>query len=224
MKLSYRIIGTVILSFYCFCLRAQPVIKKNIPADPSVDYQRLSNIDTLINGYVNRGWVPGVVTLIVKDGKVIQNKAYGYSNVASKKPMEPNSIFRIASQTKAIVSTAVLMLYDQGKISLFDPVSKYLPGFKNQQVVDKFNAADTTYTTVAAKRPVTIKDLLTHSSGIDYPGIGTEEMKAIYAKANIPSGLGVVGENLVDEMNKLGGLPLAFQPGRQWRYGLSVDV
>jgi len=224
MKLSYRIIGTVILSFYCFCLRAQPVIKKNIPADPSVDYQRLSNIDTLINGYVNRGWVPGVVTLIVKDGKVIQNKAYGYSNVASKKPMEPNSIFRIASQTKAIVSAAVLILYDQGKISLQDPVSKYLPGFANQKVLDHFNAADTTYTTVPAKRPVTIKDLLTHTSGVDYPMIGSDEMKAIYAKENIPSGLGIFNGNLADEMNKLGQLPLAFQPGTQWRYGLSIDV
>ena len=224
MKLFYRIICALIIPFHFLSLNAQTVIKSTAARDAAIDYARLANIDTLINGYVNRGWVPGVVALILKDGKVIENKAYGYSDVASKKPMEPNSIFRIASQTKAIVSTAVLMLYDQGKISLFDPVSKYLPGFKNQQVVDKFNAADTTYTTVAAKRPVTIKDLLTHSSGIDYPGIGTEEMKAIYAKANIPSGLGVVGENLVDEMNKLGGLPLAFQPGTQWRYGLSVDV
>jgi CubicO group peptidase (beta-lactamase class C family) len=224
MKLSSRIIGTVVLSFYGFCSQAQPVIKKNIPADPSIDYQRLSNIDTLINGYVSRGWVPGVVTLIVKDGKVIENKAYGFSDVASKKPMEPNSIFRIASQTKAIVSSAVLILYDQGKISLQDPVSKYLPGFANQKVLDHFNAADTTYTTVPAKRPVTIKDLLTHSSGIDYPVIGSDDMKAIYAKEDIPSGLGVFNENLVDEMNKLGQLPLAFQPGTQWRYGLSVDV
>ena len=212
MKLFYNIICALIIPFHFLSLNAQTVIESTGAHDAAIDYTRLANIDTLINGYVKRGWVPGVVALIVKDGKVIQNKAYGYSDLASKKPMEPNSIFRIASQTKAIVSTAVLMLYDQGKISLFDPVSKYLPGFKNQKVMDKFNAADTTYTTVAAKRPVTIKDLLTHSSGIDYPGIGTEEMKAIYAKANIPSGLGVVNENLVDEMNKLGGCRSLFSP------------
>lgn len=221
---SARIVLTLVFIFHFFCPEAQTVIKKTAPADESVDYARLSNIDTLINGYVSRGWVPGVVTLIVKDGKVIQNKAYGYSDKASKKVMEPNTIFRIASQTKAIVSTAVLILYDQGKLSLQDPVSKYLPGFSDQKVLDKYNPADTTYTTVAVKRPVTIKDLLTHTSGIDYPMIGSDEMKAIYAKANIPSGLGVINENLIDEMNKLGRLPLAFQPGTQWRYGLSIDV
>jgi CubicO group peptidase (beta-lactamase class C family) len=224
MKLLYRTLGIVILSLYCCCLQAQTVIKNNIPPDPSVDYTRLSNIDTLINGYVSRGWVPGVVTLIVKDGKVIQNKGYGYSNVASRKPMEPNSIFRIASQTKAIVSAGILILYDEGKLSLQDRVSKYLPGFAHQTVLNKFNEADTTYTTVPAKRQVTIKDLLTHTSGIDYPVIGSKEMTAIYAKANIPSGLGVFNDNLEDEMNQLAQLPLAFQPGTQWRYGLSVDV
>lgn len=224
MKLLYQIMGTFFLSFYCCLLQAQTVIKNNTPRDATVDYTRLSNIDTLINGYVSRSWVPGVVTLIVKDGKVIQNKGYGYSNVASKKPMEPNSIFRIASQTKAIVSAGILILYDEGKLSLQDPVSKYLPAFAHQKVLDQFNAADTTYTTLPAKREVTIKDLLTHTSGIDYPVIGSKEMTAIYAKANIPSGLGVFNDNLEDEMNQLAQLPLAFQPGTQWRYGLSVDV
>lgn len=224
MKSFFRILFTIVFSFYFFSGQAQYIIKQSSSPDPSVDYARLSNIDTLINGYVERGWVPGVVTLIVKDGKVIENKAYGYSNVATKKPMQINSIFRIASQTKAIVSAGVLILYDEGKLSLQDPVSKYLPGFKDQKVLDKFNAADTTFTTVPAKRAVTIKDLLTHTSGIDYPVIGSDEMKAIYAKANIPSGLGVANENLVAEMNLLGHLPLAFQPGSQWRYGLSVDV
>lgn len=138
--------------------------------------------------------------------------------------MEPNSIFRIASQTKAIVSAGILVLYDQGRISLSDPVSKYLPGFSHQVVLDQYHAADTTYTTVPAKRAVTIKDLLTHTSGIDYPDIGSENMKAIYAKANIPNGLGITEDNLVDEMNRLGRLPLAFQPGTEWRYGLSIDV
>ncbi len=224
MKLFFKILLSAVLPFYFLAAQSQTIIRKTNGEDPSVDYAWLHNIDTLINGYVQRGWVPGVVTLIVKDGKVIQNKAYGYSNVASRKPMEPNSICRIASQTKAIVSTAVLMLYDEGKLSLQDPVSKYLPGFAHQTVLDHFNATDTTYTTVPAKREVTIKDLLTHTSGVDYAGIGSNEMKAIYAKENIPSGLGIVKVNLVEEMNKLGQLPLAFQPGTQWRYGLSIDV
>lgn len=224
MKLYSKFLCVAISVVLFLSSGGQSIIKSTATPDPSVDYNKLSNIDTLINGYVNRGWVPGVVTLIVKDGKIIQNKGYGYSDIASKKRMQPNSIFRLASQTKAIVSAGILILYDQGKISLRDPVSKYLPGFAKQTVIEKYNAADTTYTTVAVKRSVTIKDLLTHTSGIDYPGIGSETMKAIYAKAAIPNGLGNVDASLVEEMNRLGGLPLAFQPGTQWRYGLSIDV
>lgn len=224
MKYVSRIIFIVISTVSFLPTYAQKNIKKATVPSASIDYHRLANIDTLINGYVNRGWVPGVVALVVKDGNIILHKGYGYSNIASKKRMEPNSIFRIASQTKAIVSAAVMILYDQGKISLFDPVSKYLPGFANQTVLDHYNAADTTYTTLPVKRAVTIKDLLTHTSGIDYSLIGSEKMRAIYAKEKIPVGLGVFEPNLVDEMNKLGKLPLAFQPGKEWRYSLSIDV
>ncbi len=224
MKIFYRFLFVSSILFSFFISQGQTIVSSPGKTDASVDYKKLSNIDTLINGYVNRKWINGVVTIIVKDGKVIQNKGYGYSDFASKRMMQPNSIFRIASQTKAIVSAGILVLYDEGKISLSDPVSKYLPGFTNSKVLDKFNANDTTYTTVPAKRSVTIKDLLTHTSGIDYAVIGTDEMKAIYAKANIPSGLGVPDQNLIETINNLGKLPLAFQPGTQWRYGLSIDV
>jgi CubicO group peptidase (beta-lactamase class C family) len=190
----------------------------------SIDYKRLANIDTLINGYINRDWVKGVVTIVVKDGQVVQNKAYGYSDAETKKPMQPNSIFRIASQTKAIVSAGILVLYDEGKLALYDPVSKYIPEFAHETVLDSFHANDTTYTTVPAKRDITIKDLLTHTSGIDYPEIGSDKMKAIYAKAGLRAGIGAINDNLIDDMKKLGKLPLAFQPGEQWRYGLSIDV
>lgn len=224
MKIFYRILFSGLLAFCCFISNGQSIIVKAGKPDASVDYKKLANIDTLINGYINRKWVNGVVTIIVKDGNVIQNKGYGYSDVATKKMMQPNSIFRIASQTKAIVSAGILVLFDEGKLSLSDRVSKYLPGFANEKVLDKFNADDTTYTTVPAKRSITIKDLLTHTSGIDYPEIGTDEMKAIYAKNNIRAGIGVINQNLVETMNALGKLPLAFQPGTQWRYGLSIDV
>ena len=203
---------------------AQTTIKTNNTPNPSVDYKRLANIDTLVNGYLNRNWVKGVVTIIVKDGQVVQYKGYGYSDADTKKPMENNSIFRIASQTKAIVSAGVLVLYDEGKLSLNDPVSKYIPEFSHETVLDKFNAADTTYTTVPAKRDITIKDLLTHTSGLDYAGIGSDNMKAIYAKSNLPSGLSSVDQNLQDVMKRLAELPLVHQPGEKWTYGLNLDL
>jgi CubicO group peptidase (beta-lactamase class C family) len=203
---------------------AQTTIKTTDTKLASVDYKRLANIDTLVNGYISRDWVKGVVTIIVKDGQVVQYKGYGYADAAAKKPMENSSIFRIASQTKAIVSAGILILYDEGKLALNDPVSKYIPEFAHETVLDSLHASDTTFTTTAAKRDITIKDLLTHTSGLDYPGIGSDKMKAIYAKANIPSGLGVIDQSLSDAMRRLGKLPLAHQPGEKWTYGLNVDV
>ncbi len=223
MRTSYKIISFILLSFYFSCSNAQ-IIKTSGNQLASIDYKRLANIDTLVNNYINRDWVKGVVTIIVKDGQVVQNKAYGYSDAETNTQMQPNSIFRIASQTKAIVSAGILVLYDEGKLSLDDPVSKYIPQFAHETVLDSFHMSDTTYTTVPAKRDITIKDLLTHTSGLDYPGIGSDKMRAIYAKANIPSGLGVFDESLVEKMKALAKLPLAFQPGEQWRYGLSIDV
>lgn len=214
----------VCMALSIIACNAQTTIRTGSTPNPDVDYKKLANIDTLANGYVNRNWIKGVATIVVKNGQIIQYKGYGYADAASEKPMQKNSIFRIASQTKAIVSTGILILYDQGKLSLNDPVSKYIPEFAHETVLDKFNAEDTTYTTVAAKRDITIKDLLTHTAGIDYAGIGSDNMKAIYAKNNIPSGLGVIDADLLTTVKTLGKLPLAFQPGTQWRYGLNIDV
>jgi CubicO group peptidase (beta-lactamase class C family) len=217
---------TIVLALLLFSIasNAQTTLKTGDAPNTSIDYKKLANIDTLVNGYINRDWVKGVVTIVVKDGLVIQQKGYGYADAATKKSMEANSVFRIASQTKAIVSTGILILYDEGKLSLNDPVSRFIPEFAHETVLDSLHASDTTFTTVPAKRDITIKDLLTHTSGIDYAGIGSDNMKAIYAKYKIPSGIGAADQNLSTVMKTLGKLPLAFQPGTQWRYGLNVDV
>jgi CubicO group peptidase (beta-lactamase class C family) len=116
------------------------------------------------------------------------------------------------------------MLWEEGKFSLEDPVSKFIPSFANEKVLDKFNAKDTTYATVAAKRPITIRDLLTHTSGIGYAGIGSPEARAIYAKNKITGGLDVKDDKLSAAMTRLGSLPLMFQPGERWMYGLNTDL
>jgi CubicO group peptidase (beta-lactamase class C family) len=107
---------------------------------------------------------------------------------------------------------------------LDEPISDFIPEFKNPVVLDKYNAADTTYTTVPAKREITFRDLLTHSSGIDYADIGSDNMSAIYAKAGVPSGLGYFDANLLQKMKILAKQPLKFQPGEQWQYGLNTDL
>jgi CubicO group peptidase (beta-lactamase class C family) len=200
------------------------VIDRSGKPNSFVDYSRLTRIDSLINDYVKNNWVKGVATIIVKDNQLVQYKGYGYLDAGSKKTMPPDALFRIMSQTKAITSVGIMILYEQGKLLLDEPVGDFIPEFKNQVVLDKFNATDTTYTTVPAKRNVTIRDLLTHSSGIDYAGIGSNTMKAIYAKAGIPSGLGYFDADLLTEMKKLGKLPLAFQPGEKFQYGLNTDL
>ena len=208
---------------FSFFVSAQ-VIDRGNKLNPSIDYSRLKRIDSLINSYVKNDWVKGVVTLIIKDNQLTQYKGYGYADAATKKPMTANAIFRIMSQTKAITSVGILILYEQGKLLLDEPVGDFIPEFKNQVVLDKFNTTDTTYTTVPSKRNITIRDLLTHTSGIDYADIGSGTMKAIYAKAGIPSGLGYFDADLLTQMKRLGKLPLAFQPGERFQYGLNSDL
>lgn len=206
-----------------FLISAQVIKKNNIP-NATINYERLERIDSLLNDYIKKDWVRGVVTIIIKDNNIIQYKGYGFANEETKKPMAKNTIFRIMSQTKAITSVAAMMLFEEGKFLLDEPVSDFIPEYKNQRVIDKYNNADTTYTTVPAKREITFRDLLTHTSGLEYPAVGSDIFKAIYAKANIPSGLGFFNENLLERMKALGKLPLSHQPGEKWTYGLNSDL
>jgi CubicO group peptidase (beta-lactamase class C family) len=194
------------------------------PVENGFSADRLNRIDQLVNEHVEKQWVNGAVVMIVRNGKVIYHKGFGYSDLEKKTIMKKDDIFRIASQTKAITSLAVMMLFEEGKFFLDDPISKYIPEFKNPRVLGIVNWSDTTYTSQPAKGEITIRQLLTHTSGIDYAAIGSQEMKAIYAKAGIPSGIGTADYVLADKMKKLGALPLKHNPGENYTYGLNTDV
>lgn len=185
---------------------------------------RLKRIDKLIEQAVNDKWTNGATALVIHNGKIAYYKSFGYDDIENKKLMQRDNIFRIASQTKAITSVAVMMLYEEGKFLLDDAISKYIPAFKNPVVLDKYNEKDTTYTTIPAKREITIRDLLTHTSGISYAQIGEGPLNAIYRKIGIICGLGLEYKLLADDMKKLGRLPLLHQPGEKFTYGLNVDV
>lgn len=190
----------------------------------SVDYKKLTEIDGLVNDYISKSWLTGAVTIVIKDNQLVQYKGYGYADVESKKTMKADAIFRIMSQTKAITSVGIMILYERGKLLLDQPISDFIPEFKKPVVLDKFNDADSTYTTVPSKREITFRHLLTHTSGIDYTAIGSPKGKAIYAKNKIPSGLGYFDDNLLERMKALGKLPLSNQPGEKWLYGLNTDL
>jgi len=224
MKKSFifQVAGLIlILAFSC---TQTTELKETSPITVSVSGERLLRIDRMLQQGIDSGWIAGAVGFIARDGKIVYNKSFGVSNIEAKTPMHTDDIFRIASQTKAITSVAVMMLFEEGKFLLDDPISKYIPEFANPKVLDKFNEKDTTYTTVQANREVTIRDLLTHTSGIDYAGIGSDHMNAIYAKSGIPTGFVSEKINLGDKMRKLGRLPLVHQPGARFTYGLNVDV
>jgi CubicO group peptidase (beta-lactamase class C family) len=203
---------------------AQKVIPLTTPEAAGFSSERLKSLDREMNEWAQKEWMNGGVALIIHNGKVAYYKAAGYNDIETKSPLQKEGIFRIASQTKAITSVAMLMLVEEGKLLLDDPVSKYIPAFKKQQVLDKFNAADTTYTTVPAKSEITIRQLLTHTSGLGYAQIGSKESNAIYAKSKLTAGIGVKDDNLLDAMNRLGKLPLMHQPGEKWTYGLNSDL
>ncbi|MFI5162969.1 MAG: serine hydrolase domain-containing protein [Sphingobacteriales bacterium] len=228
---------TALLGLFAFIAFATPahsqskassskILVEAAPAAAGFSAARLDRIDSAMKSWVTQKWVNGSAILIARHGKIVFYKAHGYNDMDTKAPLDKNGIFRIASQTKALTVASVMMLWEEGKFSLDDPVSMYIPSFANEQVLATYNSKDTTYTTVPAKRPITIRDLLTHTSGLGYPGlsISTPAELAIYAKAKMTGGVGVKDQKIGDAMDRLGKLPLFFQPGEQWKYGLNMDV
>ncbi len=185
--------------------------------------EKLARIDKLIQGYIDSNWIAGAIGLVAQNGTIFYYKSLGYDDKEKGKLLQKDAIFRIASQTKAITAVAVMMLCEEGKFSLDDPISKYIPEFKNPKVLNTFNLTDTSFTTVPAKREITIRDLLTHTSGIGYAQIGSDTMNAIYYKAGI-SALGLRNRKPADDIKKLATLPLFYQPGETWEYGMNFDV
>jgi len=215
----------LLLFFVSFKALPQGVtLQPGNPVTENISPERLQRIDKLVKQYIDSGWIKGADAFIARNGKIVYNKAFGMDDSDIGKPMKTDAIFRIASQTKAITSVAVMILFEEGKFLLDDPISKYIPAFAHPRVLADFNAKDSSYTTIAAKREITIRDLLTHTSGIDYAQIGSANMKAIYAKAGIQAAFVTDHILLADAINKLGTLPLVNQPGEKFTYSLSIDV
>ena len=189
------------------------------------DASRLARIDRALQQYVDSNQIAGAVALVLRDGRPVYERAVGWADRESRKPMSADAIFRIASQTKAITSTAILMLVEEGKIGLGDPVSRFIPEFAHTTVATQ---SDTGRVIAPAKRQITIRDLLTHTSGISY---GVDR---VVAPLYTPKGLGPAAgwgwytadknEPICTTMARLGTLPFVAQPGERWVYGYSLDV
>ncbi|WP_462248755.1 serine hydrolase domain-containing protein [Ferruginibacter sp.] len=214
----------IFLVFFTLQTAIAQTLSPTIVKHSGVNYERLAQIDTILKYYEDKNWLAGDVVIIVKDNQVVYYKGHGYSNLSAKKPMQADAIFRIASQTKAITSLGIMQLFERGQLGLDQNISDFISEFKNPKLIKSFNAADSGFTTTPAKREITFRDLLTHTSGIDYPAIGNDTMQAVYAKNNIPSGLGYFNESLLSKMKALGALPLLHNPGERFTYGLNTDL
>jgi CubicO group peptidase (beta-lactamase class C family) len=189
-----------------------------------VSTARLARIDAMLQTHVDQGPIPGAVALVLRDGRPVYQKAVGWADREAHRPMQMDTVFRIASQTKAITSVAVLTLVEEGKLSLGDPVSRYMPSFAATTVA----VGDAGAGPVPAKRPITIRDLLTHTAGISY---GVEaSIAAQYRTKGLGPAAGAgwyfadKDESICDAMDRLGTLPFVSQPGEAWVYGYNTDV
>ncbi len=194
------------------------------PESEGVSSTALAQIDEHIKAYIADGKVPGGAFLIAKGGKVIYEKQFGYRTSKQETPYAEDDIYRIASMTKAITCVAVMQLWEQKKIGLNDPVYKYIPAFKNQVVLDEFNSADSSYTTIPVEKAVTVRNLLTHTSGIVYGSFNPGKLMAVYEQFDMNVGFSHDQWSTEEWINRLAKVPLAHQPGAQWSYGLNMDV
>jgi len=206
-------------------IKKSPVLTEVVPESVGISSERLARIDQMCADAVKNGDLPGIVSLVTRNGKIVQWKAYGMANNQSGKALKRDDIFRIASQSKAITATAVMMLWEEGKFQLDDPISKYIPEFKNQQVLKSFKYADTTWTGEPVKSEITIRHLITHTSGIGYGIIDSDEQfKMIYKKAGITDLFTTEKINIAESVKKLAKLPLHHNPGEKFTYSEGLDV
>jgi len=214
------------LSILTICIALSPLaygqgLPAAAPKSVGLSRQRLDRITTLMQQQVDGQLLAGAVALVARNGQVVYLESVGLRDKERHAGMSPDTIFRIASMSKPITSVAVMMLYEEGHFQLKDPISKFIPEFKNVKVlVPGDDGAEGQL--VPAKREITIRHLLTHTSGLTYqwdPRVGAK-----YSEAGITHGLLQDNDLLGDDMKKLAQLPLVHQPGEAWTYGLNTDV
>jgi CubicO group peptidase (beta-lactamase class C family) len=223
MKSAPALCTSALAACIAFSALAQGLPKASQPEDVGFSSARLERLTSAFQADIDNGVIPGAVILIARNGKIAYLEALGFQDREKKTPMRTDAIFRIASMTKPIASVATMMLVEEGKIQLYDPVSVYLPEFKGLQVgVEKTNpgTGNPELSLEPAQREMTIQDLLRHTSGLTYGIFGKSLVKQAYLGANLfdPT------QTLAELVSKLSKLPLASQPGTTWDYSMSVDV
>src|SRR4051794_9977363 len=224
MKFGRRSCVMLLAGFLTVPALAQELKPVDRPEDLGFAPDRLERVSTVFQAYVDNGQLPGAVVLISRKDQIAYLKAFGYRDRERKIAMTPDSIFRIASMTKPIVSAAAMILVEEGKLDLVAPVSQYLPELKDLQVqTQRTDAATGKIETVLEPqvRPMIVQDLLRHTAGLVYgPPIGAGPVANMYRDAKVSDR----DTTLAEMVTKLSKLPLAHQPGEVWEYSVAVDV
>src|SRR3954470_14941637 len=213
-----RVLKSLFVSLALTLALAAQLAAQNLPtakpADVGLSADRLERITQWLSAETSKGPIPGAVTMVVRHGKVAYFQAVGVLDPETKAPMSKDAIFRIYSMSKPITTVAVMMLAEQGKITLDEPIAKYIPAFKEMKVSVESKDEDgkAKMDLVAARKPITIQDLLRHTSGLTYGFFGDLMAKKAYLEANIYDG-DFVNAEFAERLAKL---PLAFQPGTTW--------
>lgn len=229
MKHTFTLIFALLLTISSFAQTKSitnfPPLTKATPSSVGMSSERLERIDRMLEEAIQNNEIPGAVALVARNGKIVYHKAFGTAEHKSGRMFQPNDIFRIASQTKAITATAVMMLWEEGKFSLDDPISKYIPEFADAQILKTFSEKDSSFTTEAAEKQITIRHLLSHTSGIGYGVIdGDHRIRKIYEKAGIIDLFTTENISIGDNIKRLAKLPLHHNPGERFTYSESLDV
>jgi CubicO group peptidase (beta-lactamase class C family) len=216
---------TPVVLFACCVVAAlaQDLPKVSRPEEAGFSSERLNRITQFFQSEVDKGTIPGAVVVVGRNGKMVYRQAVGYQNREKKTPMKVDSVFRIFSMTKPVTTVAVMMLAEEGKIDVMAPAAHYLPEFKDVKVgVESMDPAGgkPMLKLEAPARPMTVQDLLRHTSGLVYGPFGNTLVHQEYNKANLFD----PGQTLAEFVSKISKLPLAHQPGTVWEYGMSTDV
>jgi CubicO group peptidase (beta-lactamase class C family) len=217
---AYAVIVASMLAMAAPVMADEPLPRAQ-PEDAGMSSQRLARIATTLNADVEHGRIPGAVIAIARKGKLVYFEAFGWRDKAAGVKMTTDTIFSIASMTKPMVTVGALMLVEEGGLSVGDPVAKYLPQFATMQVAELDPSGDTITGTTPAKKPIIIRDLMIHTSGLVYGGRGTTAVHKLYPAGSGAAAMTLSGQEFLD---KLGAAPLLWQPGTVWDYGFGLDV
>jgi CubicO group peptidase (beta-lactamase class C family) len=214
MKITHKTRIVIVLSMLFSCMGFAGELPVTSPENVGMSSEKLSQIKSSVQALIDNEKMAGASIIVARNGKIVLSETFGMMDQKANKPMQPDTIFRFYSMSKPITSVAAMMLYEQGKLKLDNPISKYIPEFKELKVYSESGKHD------GQVRQMSVRDLLRHTSGLTYGYFGNTAVDKMYMANNVLKR----ESSLQDMINKLSGIPLLYQPGTKWHYSVSTDV